>query len=391
MSATTDASLPEHSPRIYSRELVFLLCVLSLLLLVVITAFLSRMYHKQVHQLADGWFAQGERDMQAGNVPGALTDYRNALVYNPSNTRFQFSLATALAAAGRGNEARAYLLNLLSESPGRGEVNLELARVAAQNNQTADAVRYYQGAIYGEWDADPIATRWQIRKELCEFLLDHGFVKQATPEVIALEENTPPNDVQRLKIVGQLLLRTQQWTRAQELYRDLLSTDRYDEEALAGAAKTAFELGQYSDALQYFNRLPRERRDAPDLASSYDMSRRVLAVDPFVAGLSAKNKALRATDALTLAQTRLQNCARQNGESLLETPPRTDLQILWAQFQRTQSDWTQRDLERFPERLDASMEFVFGVENAAAKSCGEPQGDDRALWLLGRSTSVVNR
>ena len=37
------------------------------------------------------------------------------------------------------------------------------------------------------------------------------------------------------------------------------------------------------------------------------------------------------------------------------------------------------------------MEFVFNLENAAAKSCGEPQGDDRALWLLGRSTSVVNR
>ena len=327
MSATTNASLPEDSPRIYSRELVFLLCVLSLLLLVVITAFLSRMYHKQVHTLADGWFAQGERDMQAGNVPAALTDYRNALVYNPSNTRFQFSLAKALAAAGHGDEARAYLLNLLSESPGKGEVNLELARVAAHNNQTPDAVRYYQGAIYGEWDADPIATRWQIRRELCGFLLDHGFMKQATPEVIALVENTPPDDTQRLKIVGQFLLRTQQWTRAQELYRDLLAADRYDEEALAGAAKTAFELGQYSDALQYFNRLPHERRDAPDLAGSYDMSRRVLAVDPFVSGLSAKDKAQRATDALTLAQTRLQNCARQNGESLLETPPRTDLQI----------------------------------------------------------------
>lgn len=391
MSATTDTSLPADSPRIYSRELVFLLCVLSLLLLVVVTAFLSRLYHKQVHQLADGWFAQGERDMQAGNTAAALTDYRNALVYNPYNTRFQFSLATALAATGRGNEARAYLLNLLSESPGRGEVNLELARIAAQSNQVADAERYYQGAIYGEWDADPFATRWQIRRELCEFLLDHGLMKQATPEVIALVENTSRTDVQRLKIVGQLLLRTQQWARAQELYHDLLAADRYDEEALAGAAKVAFQLGQYTDALQYFDRLPRERRDAPDLASAYEMSRRVLAVDPFVAGLSARAKAQRATAALALAQTRLQNCARQNGESLLETPPRTDLQVLSAQLQHTQTDWGQRDLERFPERLDASMGFVFGVENAAAKSCGEPQGDDRALWLLGRSTSVVNR
>lgn len=391
MSATTDTDLAEGSPRIYSRELVFLLCVLALVLLVAITAFLSRVYHKQVHTLADGWFAQGQLDMQAANTTAALTDYRNALVYNPNNTRFQFSLATALADAGRGNEARAYLLNLLSESPGKGEVNLELARIAAQGNQVADAERYYQGAIYGEWDANPIATRWQIRRELCEFLLNHEFTRQATPEVIALAENTPPNDAQRLEIVGQLLLRTQQWARAQELYRDLLAADRYDQEALAGAAKVAFELGQYSDALQYFNRLPGERRDSPDLASAYEMSRRVLAADPFVAGLSAIAKAQRATAALSLAQTRLQSCARQNGESLLETPPRTDLQILWAQFQRTQADWSERDLQRFPERLDASMGFVFGVENAAAKSCGEPRGDDRALWLLGRSTSVVNR
>ena len=64
------------------------------------------MYHKQVHTLADGWFAQGGRDMQAGDVNGALTDYRNALAYNPSSTRFQFSLAKALAANGHGEEAR---------------------------------------------------------------------------------------------------------------------------------------------------------------------------------------------------------------------------------------------------------------------------------------------
>ena len=391
MSANTNASLTEDSPRIYSRELVFLLCVLALLVMVIVTAFCSRLYHKQVHTLADGWFAQGERDLQAGNVNAALTDYRNSLVYNPSNTRFQFSLAKALAAAGHGDEARAYLLNLLSESPGKGDVNLELARIAAHNNSIQDAVRYYQGAIYGEWDADPIATRWQIRRELCEYLLDRGLVKQATPEVIALVDNTPSGDTQRLKVVGQLLLRTQQWTRAQELYRDLLAVDRYDEEALAGAAKAAFQLGQYTDALQYFDRLPRDRREAADLAGPYQMSRRVLAVDPFVSGLPAKAKAQRATDALTLAQTRLQDCARENGESLLETPPRTDLQILAAQLSRMQVDWGPRDLARFPERLDASMEFVFGVENATANACGEPQGDNRALWLLGRSTSVVNR
>jgi tetratricopeptide (TPR) repeat protein len=391
MSAATNISLTEDSPRIHSRELVFLLCVLALIIMVALTAFFSRMYHKQIHTLADGWFAQGQRDMQAGNISAALTDYRNALADNPYNTRFQFSLAKALAAAGHYEEARAYLLNLLSESPGRGEVNVELARIAAHKGPIADAVRHYQGAIYGEWDEDPIATRWQIRRELCEFLLDHGLVKQATPEVIALEENTPPGDLQRLKIVGELLLRTKQWTRAQEVYRDLLAADPYDEEALAGAATTAFELGQYSEAMQHFNRLPLERRDAPDVAGPYDMSRRILATDPFLSGLPAKAKAQRATDDLVTAQARLQNCVRQNGESLQETPARSDLRRLSAQLQHTPADWDQRDLERYPERLDAAMEFVFGVENATATSCGEPQGDDRALWLLGRSRSVVNR
>jgi tetratricopeptide (TPR) repeat protein len=391
MSATTNASLSEDSPRIYSRELVFLLCVLALVVMVSLTAFFSRMYHKQVHTLADRWFTQGERDMQAGNISAALTDYRNALAYNPYNTRFQFSLAKALAAAGHYDEARAYLLNLLSESPGRGEVNLELARIAAHNGSIADAVRYYQGAIYGEWNADPIETRWQIRRELCEFLLNRGFVKQATPEVIALAENTPSGDSQRLQIVGELLARTRQWTRAQEVYRDVLASDRYNEEALAGAAQAALELGHYAEAMEYFNRLPRERRDAPDIAASYDTSRRVLAVDPILAGLPAKVKAQRAADDLVIAQARLQNCARQNGESLQDTPPRTKIQLFWAQLQRMQIDWSQSNLERYPERLDAAMDFVFAVESAAAASCGEPQGDDRALWLLGRSGSVMNR
>jgi tetratricopeptide (TPR) repeat protein len=391
MSATTNASLSEAPPRIYSRELVFLLCVIALIVMVSLTAFFSRMYHKQVHTLADRWFTQGVRDMQAGNISAALTDYRNALAYNPYNTRFQFSLAKALAAAGHYDEARAYLLNLLSESPGRGEVNLGLARIAAHNGSIADAVRYYQGAIYGEWDADPIETRWQIRRELCEFLLDRGLVKQATPEVIALAENTPPGDSQRQKIVGELLLRTRQWTRAQEVYRDALAADRYDEETLAGAAKAAFELGHYSEAMEYFNRLSPERRDTPDIAGPYDTSRRVLAVDPFLAGLLAKVKAQRAADDLVTAQARLQNCVRQNGESLQGTPPRTNLQVFWAQLQRMQTDWSQSNLERYPERLDAAMNFVFAVESSTATTCGEPQGDDRALWLLGRSGSVVNR
>jgi tetratricopeptide (TPR) repeat protein len=391
MSTADHSTASSGGARIYSREVVLLMCVISLLVLVAITAFLSRMYHKKVHTLADVWFAQGEADTRAGNVNASLADYRNALAYNPSNSRFQFHLATALAASQRPDEARSYLLNLLSESPGSGEVNLELARIAVHNNSLPDALRYYQGAIYGEWTEDPITMRWQVRRELCDYLLGRGAVSEAAPEVIALADNTPTDDSPRMKIVGQLLIRTRQWTRAQETYRSLLEANPKDEASLAGASQSAFELGQYAVAMENFDHLTPERRAQPDIAGSFEMSRRVLAANPFSSGLSAEVRAQRGQSALTLALTQIQNCTRENGESLQETTPRTDLQKLFARGQNMQTVWSQRNLQKFPEQLDAAMAFVFDVENAVAKTCGEPQGDDRALWLLGRSLQVVNR
>jgi tetratricopeptide (TPR) repeat protein len=391
MSETNPSTGSDESPRVLSRELVMLLCLLALVVMLALTALLSRLYHKKIHTLADAMFAQGEMDEQAGQVNFALADYRNALAYNPTNPLFQFHLAKALSAANRGEEARSYLLNMLSESPGSGEVNLELARIAARVNSMADAMRYYQGAIYGEWSSDPMARRWAARRELCETLLNRGEVKQAAPEVIALQENTPTGDLARLRIVAQLLLRTQQWTRALELYRTLLAADRNDQESVAGAAQAAFQLGQYNTAMEYFDQLPHDRREQADLANPFVLTGRILAMDPFLSGLSAEVRAQRATNALTLAQTRAETCARQTGQPLEGAPPQTELQRLYEQEKSLQPDWTPRYLERFPDRLDAAMAYVFAVENAAATACGETQGDDRALWLLGRSRSVVNR
>jgi tetratricopeptide (TPR) repeat protein len=392
MSGEVQTPVDGAGPRRNSREVVLLLCVLTLLVLFSFTAFISRMYHKKVHVLADEWFAAGEERFQAGDADGALTDYQNALVYSPNNTKFQFHLAAALAAGRHYDQARPYLLALLSESPGSGEVNLQLARIAAQHNSLPDAERYYQGAIYGEWNGDdPIATRWQIRREFCDFLIGKGALNQAIPAVIDLAENTPDGDTAGLRVVGQLLLRAQQWSRAQQVYRSLLSGDRHDEEALAGAGRAAFELGEFTDSLDDFNRLPSERRAQPDIARAYETAHRALAMSPYLGGLSGQVRAQRTENALSVAQTRAQICARQSGVSLLETPPRTELQIAYATTQTMDENWGLRDLREFPDRLESAMQTVFSIENAAAKECGEPQGDDRALWLLGRSRNMVNR
>jgi tetratricopeptide (TPR) repeat protein len=391
MGVVVQTSAGHGGPRPISREIVLLLCVLSLLVLFSFTALVSRMYHKKVHGLADEWFAAGEASLQAGDTASALTDYRNALVYSPNNTKFQFHLAEALAAGGKYDQARPYLLALLSESPGSGDVNLQLARIAVAKNARADALRYYQGAIYGEWRDDSLSMRWQIRRELCGYLISKGDINQAVPAVLDLDENTPESDPARLKIVGQLLLQTQQWSRAQALYRSLLQVDRNDEEALAGAGRAAFELGEFSAAVDDFNRLSPERRAQADLAPAVEMAHRVLAMSPYLTGLSPQVKAQRAANALSLAQGRAQSCARQAGLSLEETPPRTALQIAYATSENMASSWRLRDLQSFPDRLDAAMQTTFEIENAAAMACGEPQGENRALWLLAHSRTAVMR
>ena len=343
------------------------------------------MYHKQIHSLADDWFAQGEASFKNGDTNTALTDYRNALVYSPGNTRFQFHLALALSAGGRNDEARSYLLNLLSESPGSGEINLALARIAARKNSMADALRYYHSAIYGEFETDPITMRWQIRRELCEYLLDHGAANQAVPEIIALANSTPSDDIEKVKLAGELLNRAKLWTRALDTYRSVLAKNKRDEDALLGAATSAFELGQYGVAVEYLEQLPEQERATAEVAGMLETAEHVQAINPFLPGVSLDAKAQRVSKAISLAKSRVQDCARDDGQSLTETPPRTELQITFAKSAEAGRDWSSRNLLRHPDSMDEAMSLVFEMENAAADACGEPQGEDRALWLLGQS------
>lgn len=344
----------------YSREAVLIICMLLLLVLFSLTAVVTRLYHNKIQSLAGQWFGAGEASSQSHNVTAALVDYRNALVYSPDNLLYQFHLARALASAGHGDEARSYLINLLAESPGSGDINLELARIAVQQNQKGDALLYYHSAIYGVWDQDPLQQRWNVRRELCEYLLKLGDVNDAQPDLIALAQEVPPGDTQRQKEAASLLLRAGLWPRALEEYQSILKSNPRDADALAGAGTAAFELGQYPRALGYFDRLPRERRSDPRIDSMLETSRQVESDNPFLPGLPASEKAKRTVSALQRAQERLSDCTHQHGESTSAVPPVSQLQTLFAASQqKTGKDWTEAALRRNPELLDPAMMSVF--------------------------------
>ena len=384
---TAAGKKPDHSkPSRYSREAILIACVILLVLLSVLTAFVTRLYHKKIHTLADQWFAEGEASLQAGNAKEALTDYRNALVYSPDNTVFQFHLAQALAAVGRGDQARSYLLSLLAESPGSGQINLALARIAARAGVVSEAVGDYHRAIFGVWEQDPLLMRWQVQRELCEYLLDRGAVSQAEPELIALADQVPVGDVPRLKTTGALLLRAGMWNRAQSEYRSVLNVNRHDDDALAGAGTAAFELGQYTQAAYYLERLSPEKRADPKLASMLQTAGEIQSANPLQTGISTTEKAKRTENAIRQAQSRAQDCAQSQGESLAETRPATELGKLYATSQQTQNEWSESNLIRYPDRIDTAMSLVFQMEDAAAQACGSPvTGPDHILLLIQRS------
>ena len=370
----------------FSREALLLTYVVLLVLLFSLTAFVARTYHKRIHTFADEWFAKGEAAFQSGDLTAALNDYRNALVYAPNNLVFQFHLARALGAAGRREEARSYLINLLTESPGSGEINLELARIAAQEGAAPDAIRFYHNAIYGVWESDPLLMRWRVRRELCEYLLSGGDENDALPELMALSQEVPPDDGARGDDVGGLQLRAGLWSRALDEFRTVLLHDRRDDEALAGAGRAAFELGQYTEALDYFDRLTPGKFAQPDLAGMIETSRSVESASPFLPGLSPTERAKRAAEALTQAESRLTSCAQKEGESLSEAPAQTEPEKLYATSREMSLQWSAEVLERHPERVDAAMSFVFQVETAADQQCGEAQGGpDHILALIGQT------
>jgi len=384
--ASSESTLPAASePHRLSREAVLLVSFLLLVLLLAFTAFFSRMYKKHIHVLADEWFARGQTDFHSANYKNAVVDYRNALAYSPDSPRFQFQLAKALSAAGREDEAKAYLQTLLSEAPGNGEINLELARIAVRQRQMSEAMRYFQGAIYGEWDRDPIEKRWEVRKELCEYLIDQGALQQIEGELIALVDNTSPTDEKRSKEVGALLLRVQLWARSLRVYQSALALNMQDADALVGAGTAAFQLGKYAQALEYFDRLPAEKRSEPGVSGMLETSRLFFDLDPFQRDLSVSKRVERTTKALAIAHSRLQECAGKLGGWNGLPSNGEGLQKLNTTSQSMAKEWSIQSLRIHPDRIEPAMAWVFEVENETALLCGAAQSENNALWLLGRS------
>jgi tetratricopeptide (TPR) repeat protein len=222
-----------------------LLAVTVSIFAVTLLLFRSFTAHRAV--LAERWASRGRSALTARQPEQAVTAYRAALQYAPGDANDQLMLATALADAGRTEEATNYFLEMWAVHPGDGLINLQLARLTRQKGDVQAAVNYYRGALYGTWEGDGVVRRRGVRLELAEFLIAAKQYGPARAELLILGGNTPETAAFD-DALAQRLNQAQAPSDALTFYRKALAIDPDDLTALRAAARLAFAAADYPNA-----------------------------------------------------------------------------------------------------------------------------------------------
>lgn len=365
------------SYRFYFQQRPVMLAMLSVLTvaLFLVVTFLSRAHDEQRGALGDRWFNRGVADLTAKRFDAAVSDFRSALLYSRDNYSYQLNLAEALLGLRHTGEASAYLLNLWEREPENGLVNLELARIAAQQGQTDKAVRYYHDAVYSTWTGDEKTQRQSARLELIDLLLRTHSRADAQAELIALAENAGEDPAEQERI-GSLFLRAQDYEHALTAYEIALKIDRHNSIALAGAGEAAFQSGSYPQAQQYLQAALAANPNDAQSADRLKTVGMVLTMDPYRRPISTVQRNHDVVTAFATAGERLKNCPLPTGPG--SGPSMSDR---WATLNPEISDL---GLRRNPDLVDSAMDLVFRIERQANDVCGPPSGPDLALLLIAK-------
>jgi CIC family chloride channel protein len=289
-----------------SRRLVPGVIAAGLAVLLVI-GFLNYYYRSARSERAQEFYKTGNALLRQDRDDEAIQQYRDALSAAPANPQYRLALGLALLKDRRLAEASVYLSALLKRDPENALANLGEARVAAAENKTADAVKFYRRAIDGAWPVGQDPTRIEARFELASLLEHSGRSMQAIAELLAAL-GPAAHDTTEKKKVGQLLLNYGAPREAGEVFRDVLKTDDRDATAYAGLGESQLALDNYREARDAFEKAV--ERNPSDEASRKQLAltERVLALDPNAPGLRAAARYERSKELLQAAIMRVDQC-----------------------------------------------------------------------------------
>jgi tetratricopeptide (TPR) repeat protein len=375
--------------------------VLALLLAIGIVGFagVSRLVTRlkaNEKRIAFHAFEAGLTAVQNGDSEAALDDFRAALSYDRDNPEYQLSLARALRDTGRLDESEAYLLHLWEGSPQDSTINLALARLAARRHSVDDATRYYHDAIYGVWSANPDANRRRTRLELIDFLIDHKAYPQAQAELVALAQVMPPDADQHLAVADRFL-QAQDPQDALTQYELVLTFDRKNAKALAGAGEVAFQLGRYRTAKAHLQKAVELNPNDEPSREKLNTASLILETDPFLRRISDDERNRRLLVAFHRAGDRLKACAQTMNIDLSTTASaqtvssnNNELPALWTRWLAARRQLRHLSSAGNTDLPDTLMDLVQQIEQQTAQECGPPTGLDLALLLIARDRGGID-
>lgn len=394
---------PEIASSTGRREFVAALVLSGIAILVFIAVFgLVNRFRTWQHHLADRLYRQGEQALKMSVPAVAIDDFRSALSFDEENDRYQFSLAQALEADQRVEEARSYLLDLWDRKPQDGAVNLELGRLSAQQTVSDRVLRYYHNAIYGLWEKDAEPNRHRARVELINYLLQRNDRTQAESEIIAMQAGLLADPDLHAQVAG-LFARIQDYDRALDQYRRALQLGPKNADALAGAGESAFQSGRFRTAAHYLGAAVAQDQGDEHSRQLLQAASTVLNANPFAKGLSARDRQSRLRWGFDVASKKLLVCldlrSRKNTattpgvdaqlESSAQTPD--DLEELSDRYKDLQPKMRSRTFLNDPNSADELMDYVFDIEQRTPRNCGPSTPMDEALLLIARYRSGAER
>jgi len=341
-------------------------------------------FDSRQRMVAADMYHRGIIDRNHRDFKLAVNHFRAALSFDRNNDLYQLNLAQSLAALGKDHDdqARAYLLNLWDRAPQDAQVNLELARLAANQNQLDQALRYYHNAIYGIWNDSTGASRRQARLELVDFLIAHNEKTQAQSELIASAGSLPPEVAPHARIADRLM-RVNAFADALAQYRAILEIDPQNADAMRGAGEAAFFLGDFRTAQRDLQAAKDHGLQDSEVDHKLQMAYLILRNDPFRRKLTDKERRDRTLTAFDQAGRRLQTCKEEQALS----HPLESLRERWTQLKPRVTAYRSGNAAI----AETAMDVVFQIEQQAAQDCGQPTGLDEALLLIANNREGGDR
>jgi tetratricopeptide (TPR) repeat protein len=426
------------SDRIERRRLIFTdaLSLVTLFaitaLLAVLTNYLYQSYASHQIELANRWLERGEQAMRENKPQAAIDALSSALAFAPSDRNTEIKLAEALASAGRIQEATVYFNALLETQQGSGLINLQLARLAARQNNVSQAIEDYQRAIYGNWEGDGYVRRRDVRVELIDFLTNHNLLNRARSELLVAAGNAPQDDISVQLEIARKMEQAQDPNDALHLYKAILHRHPSLREALEGAGRTAYQMGQFLEAKRYLGRalegpgVDQEPKAVLDQARDHlSEATRLLSLYPS-SRLGSNERAARILNDRKIALARLTQCAQDrpqpNGSAAASAPapaakssnplqsleshftrhpstsaqnattappPVDPLQALTQRWMQSPAKVSLRALEDNPDLAQQQIQLIYDTEVITQQICGAPTGDDALLLKIAQGPDRV--